>query len=62
MENKDSNIVDITSRDGFVASSDVLDEGEILEKKTKVTNPIAKNFTKFVLRSKDRFGIKDIFR
>jgi len=45
MENKDNNIIEITSHSGFIVSDEsILDEH--YTKNPKVTNPIAKNFSK----------------
>ena len=61
MENKDNNIIEITSHSGFIVSDEsILDEH--YTQNPKITNPIAKNFSKFVQRSKDKFSLKDIFR
>ena len=61
MENKDKNIVELTAHEGFVIEEETSSDS-IVKKKLKTTNPIAKNFSKFVQRSKDKFSLKDIFR
>ncbi len=61
MENKDENVIEITTHSDFMMSEATTSD-VIVDKNTKTTNPIAKNFSKFVHRSKDKFSLKDIFR
>ena len=62
MEKKDNNIVEISSHRDFVNFEEKLEENKKVKQNTKSTNPIAKQFAKFALRSKDKFSLKDIFK
>ncbi len=62
MENKDDNIIEISLHSDFVAEEEVSQDVKNIKQDTKSTNPIAKSFAKFALRSKDKFSLKDIFR
>lgn len=62
MEKKDNNIVEISSHRDFENFEEKLKENKKVKQNTKSTNPIAKQFAKFALRSKDKFSLKDIFK
>ena len=61
MENQDKKIIEISEHSNFVAQ-DNDKKATMSSDITKMTNPIAKNFTKFVQRTKDKFSLKDIIQ
>ena len=62
MENKNNNIVEIITHSDFVIAEEKSESINNIKQDTKSTNPIAKSFAKFALRSKDKFSLKDILR